>query len=161
MKGSATQTHRSHRHPHTEAMSRPETEHQRATGLEPPQGGEVHHQIYTPNHISLDTRAGYLIASSLIVAYAIGSLMRDDFYIWLPARRGRDLSEHLHGSAAWLAAGAAFAAASNLLAVVVDHYDKRNNETNYRAYAKWSLALAAVLLVLAFIAHGINRRYSA
>jgi len=114
---------------------------------------------YTPNHVSLDTRAFYLFASSLIIAYAVASLIRDDFYIWLPSRRGRDISEHLHGSAAWLAAAAAFAAASNLLAVVVDHYDKRNNETNYRAYAKWSLLLAAALLVLAFVAHGINRHY--
>jgi hypothetical protein len=100
---------------------------------------ESGNEPYTPNHISLDTRAAYLVASSLIIAYAVASLVRDDFYIWLPTRRGSNLSEHLHGTAAWFAALAAFAAASNLLAVVIDHYDKRNNETNYRLYAKVSL----------------------
>jgi hypothetical protein len=142
-------------------MSQFENENQRATPLEPAPSEESPHQAYTPNHISLDTRATYLIISSLIIAYAVASLINDDFYIWLPSRRGRDLSEHLHGSAAWLASAAAFAAASNLLAVVVDHYDKRNNETNYRACAKWSLALAAALLVLAFVAHGISNHYPA
>jgi uncharacterized membrane protein len=95
----------------------------------------------------------------LIIAYTIASLVSDDFYVWLPSRRGRSVSVHLYGSAAWLAAAAAMAAASNLLSVVVDHYDKRNNETNYRAYARWSLVLAVTLLMLAFVAHGINRHY--
>ena len=142
-------------------MSQIEHEHQRPAPLEPPTGEESPLQAHTPNHISLDKRAAYLMISSLIIAYAVASLIRDDFYIWLPSRRGQALSENLRGSAAWLAAAAAFAAASNLLAVVVDHYDKRNNETNYRAYAKWSLGLAAALLVLAFAAHGINNHYPA
>ncbi len=114
---------------------------------------------YTPNHISLDKRAAYLVVSSAIIIYAVASLIQDDFYIWFPGKRGRNISEHLHGTAAWLAAGATFAAASNLLAVVVDHYDRRNNERNYRAYARFSFLLAIALLVLAFIAHGFYKRY--
>jgi len=114
---------------------------------------------YTPNHISLDKRAAYLVVSSAIIIYAVASLIQDDFYVWFPGKRGRHISEHLHGAAAWLAAGATFAAASNLLAVVVDHYDRRNNERNYRAYARFSFLLAVALLVLAFIAHGFYKRY--
>ena len=114
---------------------------------------------YTPNHISLDKRAVYLVVSSGIIFYAVGSLLQDDFYIWFPGKRGRHISEHLHGTAAWLAAGATFAAASSLLAVVVDHYDRRNNERNYRAYARFSFLLAISLLVLAFVAHGFYTRY--
>jgi hypothetical protein len=114
---------------------------------------------YTPNHISLDKRAAYLVVSTAIIIYAIASLVRDDFYIWFPGKRGRDISEHLHGTAAWLAAGATFAAASNLLAVVADHYDRRNNERNYRAYARFSILLAIALLVLAFVAHAFNMHH--
>jgi len=114
---------------------------------------------YKPNHISLDTRAWYLVVSALIVSYSVASLLRDDFYIWFPGGRGKSIDEHLRGNAAWLAAAAAFCGCANMLSVVVDHYDKRNNETNYRAFAKWSLGAAAALLVLALVAHGINLRY--
>ena len=114
---------------------------------------------YKPNHISLDTRAWYLVVSALIVSYSVASLLRDDFYIWFPGGRGKSIDEHLRGNAAWLAAAAALCGCANMLSVVVDHYDKRNNETNYRAFAKWSLGGAAALLLLAFVAHGINLRY--
>lgn len=113
------------------------------------------HSEYSPNHISLDRRAVYLVVSALIIAYAVGSLMRNDFYVWLPlGRRSGPIDEHLHGGAAWLAAASAFSAAANLLSVVVDHYDKRNNETNYRVFARWSFRLAIGLLVAALL---VNR----
>lgn len=113
------------------------------------------HPDYSPNHVSLDRRAAYLVVSALIIAYAVGSLMRNDFYIWLPlGRRSGPIEEHLHGAAAWLAAASAMSAAANLLSVVVDHYDKRNNEKNYRAVALWSFRLSVVLLIAALI---VNR----
>lgn len=112
---------------------------------------------HVPNHIELDKRATYLALSALIIFYAVASLARDDFYVWLPSRRGRDISEHLHGAAAWLAALATFSAAANMLSVVVDHYDRRNNETNYRAFAKWSLRSAVALLVLAMMVHAVTK----
>ena len=40
-----------------------------------------------------------------------------------------------------------------MLSVVVDHYDRRDNERAYRAFAKGSLLLAVVLLVLAMLVH--------
>lgn len=113
------------------------------------------HSGHSPNHISLDRRAVYLVVSVLIIAYAVGSLVRDDFYIWLPlGRRSGPIHEHLHGGAAWLAAASAFSAAANLLSVVVDHYDKRSNETNYQVFGKWSFRLAVGLLVFALL---VNR----
>jgi hypothetical protein len=44
----------------------------------------------------------------------------------------------------------------NLLSVVADHYDERNNETNYRFFAKvtgslgWILVVVAIVLTLVF-----------
>jgi hypothetical protein len=38
---------------------------------------------YTPNHISLETRAWYLVASTLLIIYASASLWVDDLYIWI------------------------------------------------------------------------------
>ncbi len=114
---------------------------------------------YTPNHISLDRRAWYLVVSALIASYSVASILRDDFYLWFPGGRGKLLELHLQGTAAWLAATAAFCACANTLSVVVDHYDKRNNERNYRVFAKWSLGAAVAFLVLALLAHGLNNPY--
>jgi hypothetical protein len=112
---------------------------------------------YIPNHIELDKRAVYLTVSALIITYAVASLLQDDFYVWIPGRRGRSISEHLHGSAAWLAALSVFSAAANMISVVIDHYDQRNNETNYRAFARWSFRGAVALLVLALFVHGASK----
>ncbi len=37
--------------------------------------------------------------------------------------------------------------------VVVDHYDERDNELNYKLFARWTFILGWVLLVLAFVVH--------
>jgi hypothetical protein len=107
---------------------------------------------YTPNHISLEARAWYLVLSSLLIIYAGTSLAADDLFLWLPGtRRSPDLSIHLHGVPAWLAGASIFSAAATLLSVVVDHYDTRNNETNYRLFAKVCMAAAVAFLVAALL----------
>ncbi len=99
---------------------------------------------HTPNHISLSSRWFYAIASPLIVAYGAYGIWIDDLF--LPGKRGP--GTHLHGVAAWLMFAAIVAAALNMVSVIIDHFDTRNNETNYRRFAKitsWSgFALAAV-----------------
>jgi hypothetical protein len=116
-----------------------------------PRGGDVSGK-YTPNHISLEARAWYLVVSSLLIIYSGASLAADDLFLWFPgSRRSGHVSVHLHGVPAWLAGLSILAAAATLLSVVVDHYDKRNNETNYRLFAKASLAAAVACLVLAFV----------
>jgi hypothetical protein len=107
---------------------------------------------YTPNHISLEARAWYLVVSSLLIIYAGASLAADDLFLWFPgSRRSGHVSIHMHGVPACLAGASIFSAAATLLSVVVDHYDKRNNETNYRLFAKVGLAAAVTFLALAFL----------
>jgi hypothetical protein len=107
---------------------------------------------YTPNHISLESRAWYLALSSLLIIYAGFGIAADDLFLFLPGSRRRPSVEiHLHGVPALLAGAAIMSAAGTLLSVVVDHYDKRNNETNYRQFAKITLAAAVVLLAIALL----------
>ena len=113
---------------------------------------------YIPNHISLDTRAWYFVVSSLMLAYAISSLVRDDFYLWIPGgRRRASLQMHLHGLSAWIASAAVFCASANLISVIVDHYDKRNNERNYRLFAKIMFIAAIAFLLLSLFVSGAYR----
>lgn len=124
----------------------------RSQNSEPPPGEARH----VPNYVSLDKRAIYLIGSSAIITYTVACLFYDTFLLWIPSRK-HSIILYLHGTAAWLAAAAALSATSSLLSVVVDHYDTRNNEGKYKAYARSSLVLAAAFLVLALIAHALSR----
>jgi hypothetical protein len=93
-----------------------------------------------------------LALSSLLIIYAGFGIAADDLFLFLPGSRRRPSVEiHLHGVPALLAGAAIMSAAGTLLSVVVDHYDKRNNETNYRQFAKITLAAAVVLLAIALL----------
>lgn len=100
-----------------------------------------------PNSIKPSTRIQHCLASCALLAYAVYALWMDDFF--LPAKGGGGI--HLHGLAAWLMAGAFCCAVVNLLSVVIDHYDRRNNELTYAHAAAatqwlgWTFFLAALV----------------
>lgn len=87
---------------------------------------------YTPNQIPLGTRILRTLGSLGLIAYGILGVVIDDVVI--PGKRN---SMHLHGLPAWLMALAMACAAITLIAVVVDHYDRRNNEPVYRRLENW------------------------
>jgi len=92
---------------------------------------------YRPNRIPVSARLLHAGLSLFLLAYGGHGVLVDDLFI--PAKRGRGL--HLHGMGAWIMYGALVMAALNLLAVVVDHYDTRNNERQYRSFANITQAL--------------------
>ncbi|MDD5329342.1 MAG: hypothetical protein PHX38_05005 [Sulfuricella sp.] len=87
--------------------------------------------FYTPNHIPADERAQRTVFSILLFAYGTYGVWVNDLYI--PGKRSRGI--HLHDVPAWIMYGAIVCACLVMLSVVVDHYDRRNNETNYRLFA--------------------------
>lgn len=111
---------------------------------------------YTPNHIPKGERIRNLIFSIGLLLYGTIGVYIDDIYV--PGKRSKGI--HFHGVPCWVMYGALIMAATNLLLVIVDHYDKRNNETNYKMIAKvtrivgWSLFFLALLLDLFFFHKG-------
>lgn len=87
---------------------------------------------YTPNHIPAAERTKNIVFSILLFAYGSYGVSVNDLYV--PGRRSRGM--HLHDVPAWIMYGAIVCACIVMLSVVVDHYDKRNNETNYRLFAE-------------------------
>jgi hypothetical protein len=107
---------------------------------------------YSPNRIPRKERIVHVVFSILLFAYGGYGVWVNDLY--MPGRRGRGI--HLHDVPAWVMYGAMLCAVAVMLSVVLDHYDKRNNEVNYQRFANigkycgWSLfGLSLVLAILA------------
>lgn len=104
---------------------------------------------YTPNHIPAKSRWLHSIFALGIVAYGAWGVWVDDLF--LPGRRGPGI--HLHGTPAWVMFGAMTCASALMALVVVDHYDRRNNEHNYKAIAS---VISWVMGGLFFAALGLH-----
>lgn len=111
--------------------------------------------LYSPNHIPRDERVKNVVLSAALLAYGTFGVWIDDLY--LPGKRSAGI--HLHGLPAKVMYLAMLFACANLLAVVVDHYDRRNNEHRYRVMAKvtqiagWTTFVFALVLDF-YIFHG-------
>ncbi len=109
--------------------------------------------FHTPNHIPANERGWNIVFSILLFAYGSYGIWINDLY--LPGKRGRGM--HLHDIPAWIMYGAIICACLVMLSVVVDHYDRRNNETNYRLFAQVFKFLGwgffALSLIIAMFGH--------
>lgn len=88
------------------------------------------------------------LAAALLVYGTLGIVMDDMF---IPGRWSKGL--HLHGLAAWLMYGAILTGASVLFALVVDHYDRRNNEQHYIRFKRIASHLGWCLFGAALVWH--------
>jgi len=113
---------------------------------------------YNPNHIPAGERMVNAMLSSALLLYGITGLIIDDLYI--PGKRR--LGMHFHGEPILILFIAFLCAAANMMSVVVDHYDKRNNEIDYKRFARtsqvagWTFFILAVILDL-FVFHKATR----
>lgn len=103
--------------------------------------------FYTPNHIPAEERLKNLAFSILLFAYGTYGVWVNDLYI--PGKRSRGI--HLHDVPAWIMYGAMICACLVMLSVVADHYDTRNNETDYKWFADIFKFLGWVFFLLSLI----------
>lgn len=88
---------------------------------------------YIPNQIPVGERAIHVALSLVLLAYGGLGVWINDLYI-----PGKRKGLHLHDVPAWIMYGAIICACLVMLSVVIDHYDRRNNERHYREFAKAS-----------------------
>lgn len=103
---------------------------------------------HNPNHIPRHDRILYIILSGALFIYGTFGVIIDDLFV--PGKRSS--GTHYHGEPAWMIYGAVLCAVANLVSVVVDHYDQRDNEINYKRFARitqiagWTLFILALTL---------------
>lgn len=99
---------------------------------------------YVANHVPLFERLFRILFSILIISYALYGAYTGDLF--LPGKRQ---GLHIYGEPIVVFVIAAVCAAAAILATVIDHYDKRNNEHQYKRFAK---IMANLGVLLAFTA---------
>ncbi|MDM5271694.1 hypothetical protein PGH07_05865 [Sulfurovum sp. zt1-1] len=103
---------------------------------------------YEPNVIPLKKRAFNIVGSIGLLIYGGYGIYINDLYI--PGKRSSGI--HLHDNPALIMYVAFICSCLVMLSVVVDHYDKRNNEYKYKLFARtleylgWGLFATALLL---------------
>lgn len=100
---------------------------------------------YSPNHITVTERIMSILFSSILLIYGLIGFLIDDLY--LPGKSKGGI--HLHGVPMWIMLSAFAFAIANLLSVVIDYYDQRNNETNYQRFAKVTKIIGWILFGVA------------
>jgi hypothetical protein len=103
---------------------------------------------YRPNQISVGKRVVYACLALLLLAWGTFGVLRDD--LLYPGKWNSKL--HLTGLSAWIMYGAMICASLVLLSVILDHYDKRNNERSYHIFAQrfqnWALWLWGIAMIV-------------
>lgn len=102
---------------------------------------------YVPNRVALKTRITNCLLSLGIVAYGYWGISRDDLIVPISKRT----ASHFHDISAWIMYAAMLCASVHLVAVVIDHYDRRNNEHLYQRLGELSKKIGWGLFGIAFI----------
>ncbi len=102
---------------------------------------------YTPNHITSDERAKCILYAFILIVYGTFGYLIDDIY--LPSKHGR--GSHFHGLSCLTMYVAFIFGAINFISVIIDHYDKRNNEINYQRFANVTRIIGLIFFFLALI----------
>ncbi|MFJ7809595.1 hypothetical protein ACIQYQ_02085 [Pseudomonas asiatica] len=113
--------------------------------------GIVPESAYCPNTVPFKVRLRNVTLSVILLIYGTFGVITNNFV--LPAKRG---VLTLYGYPAWVMYGSLLCLVTNLTAVVIDHYDTRNNEKRYAKLKKMSERVGWTLFVLALILNGIK-----
>jgi hypothetical protein len=108
---------------------------------------------WKPNSFSLGERVFNFVLSLVLLAHGASGFIYNRLDVSPPKQR---LAIHLRDGPAWLMAAAMIVGACVLLSVVVDHYDKSNNENIYRLFRRSAVALGLCLVAASLASYFIK-----
>lgn len=112
-------------------------------------------ETYKPNKIPTLSRIFYTISSLFLFTYATFGLVHDDIFI--PGKRSRGI--HFHGLAAEIVYISLILIICNMISIIIDHYDKRDNEINYKKFAALTSFTAWIIFIIALTVNYINLKH--
>jgi hypothetical protein len=111
----------------------------------------VGHNDWKPNEVPLSLRIYSLVLAALLIAYGGSGFLNGKLEVATGKGGGGRLV--LYDRPAWLLASAIIVGAILLLSVIVDHYDRHNNEGWYRLFRLALLYLGLALLAAALVSY--------
>lgn len=112
-------------------------------------GGEQPLPISTPNSVPGSERLFNLFLAALLLSYGAFGFYTNRIDI---THKGQAIAL-LRGGSAWLMSAAMFVGAMILISVVVDHYDRRNNESSYKRFKWFTVRLGLCLVAASLLSH--------
>src|SRR5688572_20792600 len=113
------------------------------------------HSDHTPNHIPKSERV--LNSVYAVVIIVLGTIGLTTGELLIPGKRSSGPNGIvLQGPSAWVMYAAMVCACAVLLSVLADHYDRRNNETGYRRFARIGKILGWSLFFLSLALYGFG-----
>ncbi|MBX3628159.1 MAG: hypothetical protein KF892_24325 [Rhizobacter sp.] len=106
---------------------------------------------WRPNEIPFALRLYSLVLAALLLAYGISGFLNNKLEI--ATRKGGGGRLVLYDRPAWLLASSVIVGAILLLSLIVDHYDRRNNEGWYRAFRQAMIYVGLALLAAALVSY--------
>ncbi|MFC4700609.1 hypothetical protein ACFO4O_10595 [Glaciecola siphonariae] len=104
-------------------------------------------KTHTANHIPLSVRIFNILWAILLIGFGLYVYFEGSFS--LPGRRGSGPTE-FEGIGLLLFSASLGSAALNALITVIDHYDRRNNESEYRKISVCLNVVSLILIISAF-----------
>lgn len=106
-------------------------------------------RTHTPNFIPLGLRLVCAIASISLLVYFSYGLIADELYMPCLGKRSRCRGHYIHGIELWVTYTAVICACSAMISIIIDHFDTRNNEETYTAFASFFTMAAFFLFSIA------------
>jgi hypothetical protein len=108
---------------------------------------------YIPNNIPIKERVSNLVISILLLTYGLYGLYKGEIHI--PGKRGNGI--YLYGESVWIMFVGLICGIVVFVSIVMDHYDKRDNEHKYYEFGKTIKYLGIGCFVVAVIWELIRR----
>lgn len=113
---------------------------------------------YRPNKVPPKEQVIFVVFSIFLLVYGTTGIINDDLFILGGSNGSRSRAAtvrtgvHLHGPAAWCIYAGMLCAVACMVSMVIDHYDKRDNEIQYKRFAEITQLLGVLFMFLgAFI----------
>lgn len=106
---------------------------------------------YKPNSMPLKTRILYIAISTALIGYSAWAVWSGKVYLVTGNKRGRGALFEVSEFGLGLGITSLILFSASMVVVIIDHYDKRDNEKIYTNLSRWTIILGLITYVIAIL----------